>query len=62
VNDLLEENPILEIGKGESTDAGRRRPALLKFNYKANGVMGIDLGGTNIVGASADLGGIFFRR
>ena len=62
VNDLLEENLILEVGKGESTDVGGRRPALLEFNYKANAIIGIDLGGTNIIGALADLGGNILQK
>jgi glucokinase-like ROK family protein len=55
VNELMEENLVLDMGTDDST--GGRRPTLLEFNYAANAIIGIDMGGTNIVGALADLGG-----
>lgn len=60
VNELMEENLILEIGTDDST--GGRRPTLLEFNYAANAIIGIDMGGTHIVGALADLGGNILQK
>ena len=60
VNELMEENLVLEIGTDNST--GGRRPTLLEFNYAANAIIGIDMGGTHIVGALADLGGNILQK
>jgi len=60
VNELIEENLVLETGTSESI--GGRRPTLLEFNYKANAIIGIDMGGTHILGALADLGGNILQR
>ena len=58
VNELIEENLVFEEeGRGESTARGGRRPVLLEFNYKASLIVGVDLGGTDIVGALSDLDG-----
>jgi len=60
VSELVEENLVLETGTGDST--GGRRPTLVQFNYAANAIIGIDMGGTNIVGALADLGGNILQK
>jgi glucokinase-like ROK family protein len=54
-SDLLDADLVKAIGKGEST--GGRPGELLAFNSSGNLVVGIDLGGTKIVGAIVDLGG-----
>lgn len=60
VSELIEENLVLEIGTDNST--GGRRPTLLEFNYAANAIIGIDMGGTQIVGVLADLGGNIIQK
>lgn len=60
VSKLVEENLVLEIGTGDST--GGRRPTLLEFNCAANAIIGIDMGGTQILGALADLGGNILQK
>lgn len=60
VSKLVEENLVLEMGAGDST--GGRRPTLLEFNYAANAIIGVDMGGTQIVGALADLGGNILQK
>ena len=60
VSELMEENLVLEIGTDDST--GGRRPTLLEFNYAANAIIGVDMGGTHIVGALADLGGNILQK
>jgi glucokinase-like ROK family protein len=55
VDILLEEDLIIYSG---SLDSGGGRPAsLIEFNGKAYAVIGIDLGGTKMYGAVADLSG-----
>jgi len=60
VSKLVEEDLVLEMGAGDST--GGRRPTLLEFNYAANAIIGVDMGGTQIVGALADLGGNILQK
>jgi glucokinase len=55
VDDLIKENLIRPQGITEWT--GGRRRALLEFNPEQHVVIGIDLGGTNMFGAIADLAG-----
>lgn len=57
VDGLVDEDLVVYSG---SKDSGGGRPAsLLKFNGKAYSVIGIDLGGTKMYGAVADLSGNF---
>ncbi len=60
VSTLVEENLVLKVGTADST--GGRRATLLRFNYAANAIIGIDMGGTHIVGAQADLGGNILQK
>lgn len=60
ISELIEENLVLETGTSDST--GGRRPTLLEFNCAANAIIGIDMGGTHIVGALADLGGNILQK
>lgn len=53
VENLIGEGLVLETGEGESH--GGRRPTLLKLSAAANGIIGIDLGTTNIYGVLTDL-------
>jgi len=52
VENLIREGLVREIGEGESH--GGRRPTLLKFSAAENGIIGIDLGTTNIYGVLTD--------
>jgi len=64
VNELIEENWILDRGhKDHGAAKGGRRPRLLEFNHKAALIIGLDVGGTKIVGALVDLeGNILYRQ
>lgn len=55
VEDLVEEDLVRPHEKTEPT-GGRRRP-LLEFNSDAYAVVGVDLGGTKMLGAVANLAG-----
>jgi glucokinase len=55
VDDLVKEDLIRPQSSKQWT--GGRRRSLLEFNADAQVVIGIDLGGTNMFGAVADLGG-----
>jgi predicted NBD/HSP70 family sugar kinase len=55
VNDLIEDGLVMDDGVTEST--GGRPRSLLKFNGRVAAVVGIDLGGTQMFGTVADLGG-----
>jgi len=55
VDDLIEEGLVRNQEEKEWT--GGRRRSLLEFNANNHVVVGIDLGGTKIYGAIADLGG-----
>ncbi len=55
VDGLIEEGFVRPHGRSEWT-GGRRRP-LLEFNADGYVVLGVDMGGTKIYGAIADLGG-----
>jgi glucokinase-like ROK family protein len=52
VDGLIDKGIVQEIGKGNSH--GGRRPKLLKFSAADNGIIGIDLGTTNIYGVLTD--------
>jgi predicted NBD/HSP70 family sugar kinase len=53
--DLITEGLVTEMGMGRSN--GGRRPVLLNFNPAAGYVVGVDLGGSHMAGAVADLSG-----
>ncbi len=55
VDDLIEVGLVVDDGAAEST--GGRPRSLLKFNGRAAAVVGVDLGGTQMFGTVADLGG-----
>ncbi len=55
VDSLIEEGFVRALGDSEWT--GGRRRALLEFNADGGVVLGIDLGGTKMYGALANLGG-----
>lgn len=58
---LIEEGIVQEVGTAAST--GGRPARLLQFNAKAGYLVGVDIGGTNMVGASVDLAGeVMVRR
>jgi glucokinase-like ROK family protein len=60
VDDLIKENLIRPQGTTEWT--GGRRRALLEFNPEQHVVIGIDLGGTKMFGAIADLAGAILEE
>jgi len=60
VDDLIEEKLVRP--QGEKEWSGGRRRSLLEFNAGAHVVIGIDLGGTKIYGAIADLGGTILEE
>jgi glucokinase-like ROK family protein len=63
VSELLAEHLVFEERKGQSSAKGGRQPIFLQFNYKASLIVGLDLGGTSMVGALADLeGNILYRE
>jgi predicted NBD/HSP70 family sugar kinase len=55
VDDLIEDGLVMDGGAAEST--GGRPRSLLKFNGRVAAVVGVDLGGTQMFGTVADLGG-----
>lgn len=55
VDNLVEEDLVRYVGNIESS--GGRPASLLEFNGQAYAVIGVDLGGTNMYGAVADLSG-----
>jgi glucokinase-like ROK family protein len=55
VEELIDEDLIRYEGSSEAS-GGRRRP-LLEFNSRAYSVVGVDMGGTEMVGMVADLSG-----
>lgn len=57
VNQLLEEDWIHEMGSGKSSTGGGRKPVNLTFNSKRSYIIGIDVGGTNVVSGITDLNG-----
>lgn len=60
VNELKQERLIVEVSKEVST--GGRRQTLLKLDENAGYVVGIDLGGTKMVGAVTNLNGKFIVK
>jgi glucokinase len=60
MNELKQEKLILEVKKEIST--GGRRQTLLKLDENAGYVVGIDLGGTKMVGAVTNLSGKFIVK
>lgn len=55
--DLFEFGYIEELGQGQATKAGGRRPELIRFNKDMGYVIGFDLGGRNIRYTIANLKG-----
>ena len=55
--DLFEFGYIEELGQGEATKSGGRRPELIRFNKDMGYVIGFDLGGRNIRYTIANLKG-----
>jgi glucokinase-like ROK family protein len=55
IDELMEEDLVVPFGVSHST--GGRPPSLLNFNGNGYSIVGIDLGGTKIYGAIADLSG-----
>jgi hypothetical protein len=53
---------VIEGEAGESGARGGRRAIPLEFNYKASLIVAVDLRGTAMVGALADLEGNILRR
>ncbi len=63
VDELIELNLVSESDElGPSTDRGGRRPVALQFNAQAGYLIGVDLGGTNMVGGVAYLDGTVIER
>lgn len=57
VDELLAEDWIKEMGSGDSTTQGGRKPIQLQFNAKAGFIIGVDIGGTKIAYGIGDLDG-----
>ncbi|QDP41446.1 ROK family transcriptional regulator [Radiobacillus deserti] len=57
VDQLIEEGWIYETGNGESTSVGGRKPVHLVFNPDFAYIVGVDIGGTNVVSGIANLDG-----
>lgn len=63
VTQLIEEQLLIEDdGTSEHNHVIGRRPTLLRFNFMANVVIGVDVGGTQTTGAVADLHGDILHR
>ena len=60
IAEMIEAQLVTEVGQGRSS--GGRRPILLKFNYAAGYVVGVDLGATHIIVLVADLNGQVIAR
>ncbi|NOU75723.1 ROK family protein [Paenibacillus sp. LMG 31458] len=62
VDDLIRLRLVEEIGSGSSTSDGGRRPTHLAFNLKAGYVVGIELGGNQMLLLISDLmGNLVFK-
>ncbi len=59
-NRLVKERAISPHEQGESS--GGRRPLILRYNGQAESVVVLDVGGTKMAGAVADLSGNFIHR
>lgn len=57
VSNLIQEKLVNEVGMGESTNLGGRKPVLLEFNHQAGVSIGIDLGVNSIRFMVSDLNG-----
>lgn len=57
VNQLLEDKWIYETGNGSASPEGGRKPIQLAFNAKRSYIIGIDIGGTNVLLGMTDLNG-----
>lgn len=57
VINLIQEKLVNEVGMGESTNLGGRKPVLLEFNHQAGVSIGIDLGVNSIRFMVSDLNG-----
>lgn len=62
VDGLIREGLVIEGEAEESSARGGRRAVPLEFNHKASLIIGVDLRGTAMVGALADLEGNILRR
>jgi glucokinase-like ROK family protein len=57
VNELIKDNLVVELGKGESLKVGGRKPVLLSLNNSDKFVIGVDIGTTSIVVAIGNIKG-----
>lgn len=57
VNQLIEDEWVNEVGQGDSTASGGRKPINLMFNPKKYYIIGVDIGGTNVSVGMTDLNG-----
>jgi glucokinase len=62
VDELLNENIIREMGEGNSTSLGGRKPIKLVFNPSAGYIAGIDIGAYKTVCVLTDLSGRILAR
>jgi predicted NBD/HSP70 family sugar kinase len=62
ISDLLHHGFVEEIGRGESTASGGKRPTLLSFVPTARQVIGLSLSSTEVVGCLSNLNGDFIAR
>lgn len=62
VESLIDEGLLREVGTGESTSQGGRRPVHLRFVSNAKYALGIDIGGTKTIGLLTDLKGNVVKR
>ncbi len=57
ISELIDEGYLIEIGLGQSTDEGGKRPRLLEFVPDARHVIGVSVSGKRILGVLANLDG-----
>lgn len=57
VSNLIQDQLVEEKGAGNSLESGGRKPILLSLNSSRKYVIGVDIGTTNTVAATADLKG-----
>jgi glucokinase-like ROK family protein len=55
IDELMSEGLVIEIGLGESTQLGGKKPRLLQFNNKANYIIGVKIGVRTTGAAITDL-------
>lgn len=62
INDLMYRGFVAEVGRGESTSSGGKRPTLLSFIPTARQVIGVSMSRTEVIGCLSNLDGLDIAR